>query len=252
MRLAIFQYSIEAEPMDNVEKIRQQVTYLQDKGVDLLVLPEVCLTGFGGNRHVGGFAEDSEFIAPFYEWSHKVPILAGFRIAHNEKAFNRALFLHQGVIQARHDKQILFRHWQEHKRFHAGNCVTRFEHRGWIVSPFICYELRFPEIFRSLIGTELFVVMANWPQSRREHWLTLLKARAIENQSYVVGVNRLGRVGTECFVGDSVIYGPRGETALQLGDQETCQWADLDLSSLRDYRDQFPILQDAWQGPVLN
>lgn len=247
MRLALFQYVIETVPEKNLQKISDQVDFLSDKGVDLLILPEVCLTGFG-NRHCSeGFKEDSSYIQSFVQMSQKVSILGGFRIFDQGVNFNRALFFHKGKICNRYDKQILFRHWEEHKRFEPGNRKERFDHEGWNVAPLICYELRFPEVFRALMGTELFIVIANWPESRREHWLTLLRARAIENQAYVAGSNRLGDVGEECFVGDSVIFGPRGEPTLNLGANEGCEWADLDLSSLRAYRENFPVLKDAME-----
>lgn len=244
MRLALFQYNIEDEPEQNVEKIRKQVCNAKDHGIDLLILPEVCLTGFGAKKNTEGFAEESELIQSFCKMSEMMPILGGFRIRDQELSYNRALFFDGCKISARYDKQILFKHWREHDRFAAGKSPITFDHRGWKIAPFICYELRFPEVFRNLLGSELLVVIANWPRSRREHWLTLLRARAIENQAYVAGVNRLGSVGTEQFCGDSVIFGPRGELTLDMGNQEGCAWADLDLPGLRNYRKEFPVLND--------
>lgn len=244
MRLALFQYDIEAEPEANVEKIRKQVQAIKCHGVDLLVLPEVCLTGFGAKKNTLGFSEDSELIQSFCEMSEMAPILGGFRIRENDKSYNRALFFHGKKIEARYDKQILFKHWREHERFQAGEQAITFDHRGWKIAPFICYELRFPEVFRNLLGSELLIVIANWPHCRREHWLTLLRARAIENQAYVAGVNRLGLVGDERFCGDSVVFGPRGELTLDMGNQEGCAWADLDLPGLHNYRKEFPVISD--------
>lgn len=245
MRLGIFQYDIHPDPEVNLKHIDTQVRTMENHGIDLLVLPEVCLTGFGGGKTIRGFEEDSEPINHLKSLSQIIPIIGSFRILENSKVYNRALFFDKQDIQMRYDKRILFRHWQEHHRFHPGDRPESFVHKGWQVAPFICYELRFPEIFRRQLDAELMIVVANWPRCRREHWLTLLRARAIENQAYVAGINRLGKVGAEEFTGDSVVFGPRGEAVLDMGSQEGCAWADLDLANLREYRKTFPILRDA-------
>jgi predicted amidohydrolase len=115
-----------------------------------------------------------------------------------------------------------------------------------MVSPFICYDLRFPEIFRISTrgGAEILVVIANWPQAREMHWLALLRARAIENQCYVAGVNRVGRDPNVEYSGRSVIIDPRGEIMADAGNKQLIISTEFDLSALRDYRRQFPALTD--------
>jgi predicted amidohydrolase len=115
-----------------------------------------------------------------------------------------------------------------------------------LLAPLICYDLRFPETFRAAVtrGAQLFAVIANWPESRVAHWLTLLKARAIENQCYVAGVNRCGSDPRLIYPGHSVIIDPRGETLAEAGADDTIIQAGVDLASLTEYRRTFPALED--------
>jgi len=128
--------------------------------------------------------------------------------------------------------------------------VVTFDWRGARVSPFICYDLRFPEVFRAATrrGAQVLVVIANWPATRVEHWVTLLRARAIENQAYVAGVNRCGNDPKLAYPGRSVIVGPWGEVMADAGDGEGVAWADLDFAALESYRREFPVLRDIRYG----
>src|SRR5262249_54421717 len=110
---------------------------------------------------------------------------------------------------------------------------------------FVCYDLRFADEFWKLARvTDCYVVPANWPAARREHWVTLLQARAIENQSYVVGVNRVGMGGKLSYCGDSMIVGPFGEMCAQAGAAETIITADVDPARVREIRGEYPFLPD--------
>ena len=122
-----------------------------------------------------------------------------------------------------------------------------FQAGEWTVSPFICYDLRFPEIFRTAAAShrpELYVVIANWPEKRILHWVRLLQARAIENQAYVVGVNRIGTDPYYHYPGRSLILDPHGEIVADAGADEGVLRACLDLASLRKYREGLPFLKD--------
>ena len=115
------------------------------------------------------------------------------------------------------------------------------------IAPFVCYDLRFPELFRSVAAThrpDLFVVIASWPEKRLTHWLRLLQARAIENQAYVVGVNRVGADPFYQYPGRSVIVDFNGEFLADAGDKEGCIQAAIDLEVLRKYRQGLPFLDD--------
>ena len=120
------------------------------------------------------------------------------------------------------------------------------------LSGFICYDLRFPEVFRSaaMAGAEVLAVIANWPASRCEHWRTLLRARAIENQAWVVGVNRAGSDPDVSYFGGSAVVDPRGRVVAEAADGEMVLQAELDLAALRQYRREFPALDDTRPGWV--
>ena len=118
---------------------------------------------------------------------------------------------------------------------------------GLKIAPFICYDLRFPELFRpaARAGAELIVVIANWPARRSEHWVRLLQARAIENQCYVLGVNRCGEDPTLSYDGRSALFDPLGVPVFELDAREQVRSVEIDLAAPRAWREEFPALADA-------
>jgi omega-amidase len=137
--------------------------------------------------------------------------------------------------------------YNENKYYDRGMEIVTFPCNGFSISPFICYDLRFPEIFRiaSLQGADLLVVIANWPAGRINHWLTLLQARAIENQAYVVGVNRCGKDPNLEYPGRSAIFDPQGTCLVDAGGEETIVQAELNPETVMEWRKSFPALDDA-------
>ena len=127
-----------------------------------------------------------------------------------------------------------------------GSTVENFELYSFMVTPFICYDLRFPEAFRLAItkGTDIFIIIACWPQSRIEHWTTLLQARAIENQSYVIGVNSVGRDPNLKYGGRSLIIDPTGEVLADGGESESVIEGIIDKKFIESWRKEFPALDD--------
>jgi predicted amidohydrolase len=145
----------------------------------------------------------------------------------------------------RYSKIHPFTYGGEDKHFRAGNRHVTITVEDVRVSLFVCYDLRFADEFWTLAhDTDVYVVPANWPQSRREHWLALLTARAIENQAYVIGCNRIGEGGNLRYVGDSRIIDPLGVTIADAGDGATTIFADIDSSTVQSVREKFPFLQD--------
>jgi predicted amidohydrolase len=133
----------------------------------------------------------------------------------------------------------------EDRVYTAGDRVVTADVDGVRVTPLVCYDLRFPEPFRTAAAeTDLFLVVANWPDQRREHWRTLLRARAIENQAYVVGVNRAGTGNGLQYAGDSAAIAPLGETLAEADEREQVLFADVDPEVVRKLRARFPALQD--------
>ncbi len=217
----------------------------------LAVLPELFATGFTMNTEA--LAENpGEATEQFLSATAKelgIGILAGAAMrADVGRARNKALvFSPEGALTASYAKQRPFTLGGERDHYTAGGQSCVFDWQGVSVSPFVCYDLRFPELFRAAAAEhrpELFVVIANWPDKRIHHWTRLLQARAIENQAYVVGVNRVGRDPSHNYPGHSAVIDCHGEILASAGDQECVVTATLDLAALREYRRGLPFLND--------
>jgi predicted amidohydrolase len=152
----------------------------------------------------------------------------------------------KGELLARYCKLHPFTLSGETARHEKGENLVFFEWDGMVAAPFICYDLRFPEIFRRATqrGAELLIVIALWPARRVEHWVTLLRARAIENQAWVIGVNRCGSEPDLSYPGRSVAVNPHGELVADAGSGEGLAHAEIDAPMLRQWRIDFPALKD--------
>ena len=178
-------------------------------------------------------------------------ILAGVAQMEHEAFFNRALAFHpSGEQLASYSKQKLFSFATEDKVYRPGNFPTIMTLQpGFNIALFICYDLRFPELFREVAkDVQMMVVLATWPQSRQMHWQVLLQARAIENQSYVLGVNRTGVDANQLeYIGGSVLFNPLGETIFEAKTQALATF-ELDIAhaiqTINEYRHTFPALKD--------
>ena len=144
-----------------------------------------------------------------------------------------------------YDKIHPFTYSGEHEHYDAGDAFLTVEIEGLRVSFFVCYDLRFAdEFWARAMATDCYVVVANWPESRRNHWRALLTARAIENQAYVVGVNRVGNGRNIAYAGDSTIIDPLGETLVRAARTETVISATVERAEVEKVRAEFPFLQD--------
>lgn len=216
----------------------------------LVVLPEMWATGF--SMDVAAITETSdvetEAFLSVQARQYGIGLLGGVvttgadGLGRNEAV----LFGVDGEEAARYAKMHPFSYGKETRHYGRGSDIAVFEWQGFRVAPFICYDLRFPEVFRQAarLGAEVFCVIANWPEARVDHWMTLLKARAIENQAYVVGVNRCGDDPSLPYSGRSLIFGPRGEALADGGTGEGTLSARLDREALAAYRREFPALDD--------
>ncbi len=216
----------------------------------LLVLPEMFSTGFSMN--VERIREEPEheterFLAGLAR-ERGLTVVAGVVTEDaSGRGRNEALAIGpDGREIARYCKLHPFTYGGESQHFASGQAVVTFDWAGASVAPFVCYDLRFPEGFRAAVrkGARLFAVIANWPQERESHWLTLLRARAIENQAYVAGVNRCGQDPRLRYSGRSLIVDPRGEVMADAGGQEGLIRAQVDLEAQDAYRRAFPALDD--------
>jgi len=215
---------------------------------DLVVLPEMFPVGF--SMDVDAIADHAGETARFVPQLAKdfgVYVIAGNVIKPDDRGRNEALVAGpDGSLLTTFHKLHPFRFAGEDHHYTGGDGVKIFDWNGLKVSPLICYDLRFPEAFRlaTKAGAEMLVVIANWPTARVSHWLALLTARAIENQAYVVGVNRVGNDPKNAYPGRSVTIDPRGNTRLDAGDAVGCFPCDIEPQTVREYRANFPALAD--------
>lgn len=244
MRIAALQYNIANTKNATLDHIGVEAARLAGDEIDLLVLPELCLTGYGTGPAEIASTLDGPDVAALQRVAEDVDatLVAGLCIEEQGVACNRALALASDGIKASYTKRKLFPVWKEPDWFEAGKDNTVIQLGEWRVGVSICYDLRFPELFRESVGVHAFIVVANWPMSRRDHWLTLLKARAIENQAYVIGVNRIGESNNVAFSGDSVGYDYQGRTLFNLEDRSDSGIANLDMEALTRFRKKFPFL----------
>lgn len=251
MRIHAIQPDIAWEdPQRTFDHVRALLNNTTIEPGSLLVLPEMFSTGFSMNvaRIAEGDSRPGERFLRELAMAHRSVALGGVvNLASNGRGRNQALaFDAQGREIVRYDKVHPFSYGQEAGHYDGGGQVMAFQHAGWRIAPAVCYDLRFPELFRlaSGSGAQLMVVIANWPASRIDHWAALLRARAIENQAYVVGVNRVGSDPNAAYDGQSAILDPKGRPLAQAGDQATVLSATLDMESLLAYRAKFPALAD--------
>lgn len=215
---------------------------------DLAVLPETFTTGFLGDNSVADEDMDGPTVAWMIECCQRYNCaLAGsVVITENGHRYNRLILAGPEGVLATYDKRHLFSYGGEDQRYRAGDRRVIVPYRGWRINLQVCYDLRFPAWCRNLDDYDLMLLVANWPRRRVAHWLALLRARAIENQSWVIGVNRVGEDGNGViYPGASVVYDPMGETVAELGEQETCHRVELDAAEMLRVRKRFPFLRDA-------
>lgn len=235
----------------NFDRIRELLADEDVPAGGLIVLPEMFSTGF--SMHVDKVAEGepSQVEAFLDELAKKYDsaIIGGLvtRIEGDEKGRNELLVLGAGGEQlARYQKIRTFRYTKEYEHYQRGTEVRTFEWGGFKICPLICYDLRFPELFRrgAALGAQVFVVIASWPAVRVDHWLALLRARAIENQAYVIGVNRCGEDPNWDYPGASVVIDPHGKVIADAGKDEGIVSVDLSVEVVEDWRKEFPALVD--------
>lgn len=249
LRISLVQYDIVWEDKEaNLRYIKEAITSLAGK-TDVIILPEMCTTGFTMNSRKLSETNNETTITLFKEWCNQFDIaICGSFIAKDEETFyNRGFFISPNNAYY-YDKRHLFRMGKEPEYFSAGNNRLVFEHKGFNICLLICYDLRFPVWARN-VGNEydLLIYTANWPDSRAKVWNTLLAARAIENMSFVCGVNRIGRDGNNLtYKGDSKLINAKGEeiTSIEAGLNQI-ETVQISKTELEQFRNKFPVWKDA-------
>ncbi len=216
---------------------------------DLIVLPEMFNTGFSNNAHL--LAETMTGTST--EWmknksrQEQVDITGSLIIRENGNYYNRLVWAKPNGSLFIYDKKHLFQMSGEDDIFSSGKNNITVELAGWKIRPFICYDLRFPAWTRNIGNRfDVAIFVANWPEMRSFHWKLLLQARAVENQCYIIGVNRVGTDGNgHPFSGDSSVIDPRGNILFQRENKEAIHTASLSYAELKEYRESFPAWMDA-------
>ncbi|MFT6791417.1 MAG: omega-amidase [Cellvibrionaceae bacterium] len=238
------------QPETNRQSLQQKLLPLRNQ-TDVVILPEMFTSGFttcpedlaNGSHTIDWLSRQARVLNAAIVGSVATAVDTG--AAGKVRYVNRLWFVPPQGEFFYYDKVHLFRMGNEHRRYQTGQQRTVVEFRGWRLLLIICYDLRFPVFCRNRQDYDAIICVANWPASRALHWRTLLQARAIENQSYVLGVNRVGIDGQNIsYIGDSLAVAPRGELLIdQPG--EWVRTVELNGEDLCDYRQQFPAWQDA-------
>jgi omega-amidase len=232
----------------NREHLSRLISGIPVNSVDLIILPEMFTTGFSMNS--SELAE--EMNGPTVTWMMDLSnqlnsaITGSLIVCENGKYYNRLLWVEPGNNAVKYyDKKHLFTLAGEQKHYHPGSQKLLVEWKGWKISCFICYDLRFPVWTRNTEDAGLMIFVANFPEKREKAWNSLLPARAIENQCYVAGVNRVGNDGNGIsHRGDSSVYDFEGNKILDLGQTEQLSFIELDSHSLEVYKRTYPFLKD--------
>jgi predicted amidohydrolase len=249
MKVAVVQHDIAWESRsETLKKLEPSVRSAADAGARLVVLSEMFAVGFSMN--VDATAEPSN--GPTTEWLLEqarrcdawicgtLPVREDGPLPYN----TFVLASPRGELH-RYRKIHPFTYGGEREAFAAGSEVVTVDVDGVRVTPFICYDLRFADVFwETAASTDLYVVPANWPETRRRHWRALLVARAIENQAYVVGCNRVGSGGKLTYVGDSAVISPMGDVLASAAEVETTLQVDVEPARVAEVRSRFPFAAD--------
>lgn len=249
LRVSLLQTDIKWEDKPyNLQNVKRQISHLAGK-TDLVVLPEMFSTGFSMNSHLLAETNDENTILSLSAWAkeYDAAICGSFIASDSSHHFNRGFII---TPEENHfyDKRHLFRLGDETKYFSAGDNHCIIEHKGFKICLLICYDLRFPVWARNVDNEyDLLIYCANWPQSRMNVWNTLLQARAIENLSYVCGVNRVGKDGMNInYNGQSCIIDFKGNKILSMDDPvESTETVSISKKELNKFREKFPVWKDA-------
>lgn len=248
LRLALIQTELFWEDVTaNLAALEENISLLES--VDVIVLPEMFNAGFSMNPAV---AEPMNLTTT--RWMKQMArltnalLIGSFAIKEAGDLHNRLMYVFPDGSVQHYDKRHLFRMGQEHDTFVSGKSKVIVDWKGWNILGLVCYDLRFPVWSRNDISSpyDLLIYVANWPARRSAAWDTLLKARAIENQAYVAGVNRVGSDGNQLtYQGGSVVLDYLGEPLCSLGHESHTKVVEISKRALSSYRQDFPAYLDA-------
>jgi predicted amidohydrolase len=255
LKITLIQSDLHWEDIEANLSMFEEKIWRISGSTDVIVLPEMFTTGFTMSAHK--HAEHMNMRT--FKWMKQMAdqtgalILGSYIVTVHERYYNRLLWMEPGGNFKTYDKRHLFRMANEQKTYTPGESLLIATWKGWKICPLVCYDLRFPVWSRNKwdraskkLSYDVAVYVANWPITRIDAWDTLLKARAIENVSYVVGVNRIGQdeTGIE-YNGHSAVVSPKGENIFTNEGAEIIHTVELNANSLQAFRDRFPAYVDA-------
>ncbi len=245
----------------NLNMLEEKINSLRQK-TELVILPEMFSTGFSMNA--SALAETMD--GPTVEWmrqksfENRIILTGSIMIHEDDKYYNRLIWMMPNGEYGYYDKRHLFAYSKEDEFYHPGKKRLICSVKGWKINLQVCYDLRFPVWARQshtrkdeTAEYDVLIYVANWPERRSHAWKTLLCARAIENQCYVIGVNRVGKDGNEInYSGNSLVIDPLGEVLYHMADEEDIFTISLEKEKLEEVRSKFPFLKDADQFKIDN
>ena len=247
LHIAMLQHnSVWHNHVANKEQLEKQLHELPKK-TTLVVLPEMWATGF--TMKPEAVAETMK--GPSVQWmkemakTHHTAICGSLAIKEGEHFYNRFIFVHPNQHVDTYDKVHPYTPSGESKLYRAGMGSTLIEYAGFRIRPLVCYDLRFPVFARNTDNYDLLICVANWPAARIQAWNALLRARAIENMAYSVGVNRMGKDAYRLtYPGASAAYTALGDEVIFMNEKESTAHFTIDLDTLHKTREKLPFLDD--------
>ena len=247
LHIAMLQHnSVWHNPVANQEQLEKQLHELPKK-ITLVVLPEMWATGFTMNP--AAVAETMK--GPSVQWmkemakTHHTAICGSLAIKEGEHFYNRFIFVHPNQHVDTYDKVHPYTPSGESKLYRAGMGSTLIEYAGFRIRPLVCYDLRFPVFARNTDNYDLLICVANWPAARIQAWNALLRARAIENMTYCVGVNRTGEDAYRLtYPGASAFYNALGDELIFMDEKASIASLTIELDTLHKIREKLPFLED--------
>ncbi|TYB85016.1 MAG: nitrilase [Kosmotoga sp.] len=246
MKIALIEFNPENnEPQINTQKMIEIINQAEED-TDLVVFPEMAFTGFTMNKELHNL-QDVETVIERARCKNTA-VLFGWIEKDENNFYNSSTFFDPEANKSyNYRKRKLFTYREEDKYYTPGNSSVQYEFKSHSMSHLICYDLRFPELFREIKGTEIFIVIACWPRSREDHWKALLKARAIENQAFIVGLDRsgVGEIGEE-YGNISVAFDYFGKEIYLENSifTKNLEITEKDFQCMKKWRRKFPVLND--------
>lgn len=246
--VALLQYNPVWENVEqNIKQLNLAVSKI-NSSIDVLILPEAFATGFSMNSEKVSITMDSEAIEWMMQTAEKrnFVVCGSLFIKIEQKYFNRFIWAQPNGKLEFYDKRHLFSPADEDQAYNKGGERKIIHYKGWKIFPQICYDLRFPVWSKNTENYDLLINVANWPAPRHEVWTCLLKARAIENQCYVIGVNRIGDDpnGVQ-YRGDSLVIDAKGKIIIDTKKSDEVHYQKISLLTLHEFRTKFNTLSDS-------